>query len=243
MLAAVHTNGVIDSPIINFQMNEIVNTIAFEKSIAEGGGKWPFLQLLKRRGTRRRVVILVTLASVTMLSGNNIVLFYLGSMLKEAGVTDKDDQLIINIILNAFSVIVAVVGTLLIDRMGRKNLGLASMVSMTVFMFMLGALTEGYGRGGYKEGVYASVASIFLFLGAYCFGMTPLNTVYSPEVINYTLRAQGLGFFMSVSSGFGYVIYCFFVLGGGLFSFLFFSTCYLKNACGSLGKRGERNRG
>lgn len=205
ILAATHTNGEIDSPTVWIQYREIVDTIAFEKSFAERAGKTPFWELLKTKGARKRLMIIVTLNCVSMLSGNNIVTYYTGSMLTNAGITDTDTQLQINVYLNLFSFIVAVSGTLLIDKMGRKPLGLTSMILMTVFMFLLGALTKVYGDTTYKPGIYATVGSLFLFSGAYAFGMTPLNTAYSPEVLNYSLRAQGLGFFTTFQSGLGYV--------------------------------------
>ncbi|ORY16575.1 sugar transporter [Clohesyomyces aquaticus] len=205
VLAAAHTNGEVDDPTVWIQYREILDTIEFERSFAQDGQK-AFWNLLKTRGARRRLMIILTLSCVSMLSGNNIVTFYTGQMLTNAGITDTDTQLQINIYLNLFSFVVAVAGTLLIDSLGRKPLGLISMTLMTAFMFILGALTKLYGASSNKSGIYGTVASIFLFNGAYCFGMTPLNTAYSPEVLNYSLRAQGLGFFTTVQSGLGLMV-------------------------------------
>jgi hypothetical protein len=77
------------------------------------------------------------------MSGNNVIAYYLGSMLDAAGITDVTTQLEINIILNAWSFVCAIVGTLLMDKLGRKTLCLFACVSMTVFLFVIGALTEG----------------------------------------------------------------------------------------------------
>jgi len=202
VLAAAHTNGVVDDAIVLVQYREILDTIEYERAFATEHSS-AFVQMLKTKGFRKRMLIIVTLSCVSMLSGNNIVTFYTGSMLTNAGITDPDTQLQINIYLNLFSFVVAVIGTSLIDKMGRKPLGLASMTAMTGFMFMLGALTKVYGTSDNTSGILATVAAVFLFNGAYCFGMTPLNTAYSPEVLNYTHRAQGLGFFTTLQSGLG----------------------------------------
>jgi len=202
VLAAAHTNGVVDDAVVLVQYREILDTIEYERAFASSK-RSAFWEMLKTRGFRKRMTIIVILSCVSMLSGNNIVTFYTGSMLTNAGITDPDTQLQINIYLNLFSFVVAVIGTSLIDKMGRKPLGLASMTAMTVFMFLLSALTKAYGTSENRSGIFATVASIFLFNGAYCFGMTPLNTAYSPEVLNYTHRAQGLGFFTTLQSGLG----------------------------------------
>lgn len=202
VLAASHANGKIDDPIVWIQYREIQDTIEFERSVGRNGYA-AFCNLLKMRGSRKRLAIILTLSCVSMLSGNNVVTYYTGSMLTNAGIVDTDTQLLITVYLNVFSLFLAVAGTLLIDRLGRKLLGLVSMISMTAFMFVLAGLTKVYGHSTYHPGIYGTVASIFLFNGSYAFGMTPLNTVYPPEVLNYSLRAQGLGFFTSFQSGLG----------------------------------------
>jgi hypothetical protein len=43
------------------------------------------------------------------------------------------------------------------------------------------------------SGVYGTVAAVFLFQGSYSFGWTPLAFMYAPEVLNYSIRANGMG--------------------------------------------------
>lgn len=45
------------------------------------------------------------------------------------------------------------------------------------------------------SGNYATVAAIFLFQGAYSIGWTPLLYLYPPEVMNYSIRSNGMGVF------------------------------------------------
>ena len=104
-------------------------------------------------------------------------------------------------------------GTYLTDHAGRKALCLFACVSMTIMLFIVGGLTKGkipssllftstntrsfaaYGNGGSNgnsSGVYGTVASIFLFQGAYSVGVTPLTILYPPEVLNYSIRSNGM---------------------------------------------------
>jgi hypothetical protein len=110
----------------------------------------------------------------------------------------------------------SIVGTYFADIWGRKPTAIASTASLTVFLFIVGALTKGlfelalpgthvadqvntvYGTSSNTSGVYGTVAAIFLFQGAYSFGWTPLLYLYPPEVLNYPIRANGMGVFQFV---------------------------------------------
>jgi hypothetical protein len=55
-----------------------------------------------------------------------------------------------------------------------------------------------YGTSTNQAGILATIAAIFLFQGAYSFGWTPLLYLYPPEVLNYPIRATGMGIFTFV---------------------------------------------
>jgi MFS family permease len=95
--------------------------------------------------------------------------------------------------LNVFCLVCALCGTLFADKIGRRQNALTSTILLTIFLYLVGALTKLYGTSGYKPGVYGTVACIFLFMGSYSFGWTPLLYLYPPEVLNYPIRANGLG--------------------------------------------------
>jgi hypothetical protein len=48
---------------------------------------------------------------------------------------------------------------------------------------------------------------IFLFQGAYSFGWTPLLYVIPPEILNYAIRANGMGVFQIALNGIAYVFF------------------------------------
>ena len=136
-------------------------------------------------------------------------------MLTNAGITDSETQLQLvsrleprspifsrelglmmcwqNVILNAWCLVCALTGTYFAERIGRRLNALCSTSSLTVFLYLVGVLTKFYGTSTDKSGVYATVAMIFLFQGAYSFGWTPLAYLYPPEVLNYPIRTVGMG--------------------------------------------------
>jgi hypothetical protein len=62
-------------------------------------------------------------------------------------------------------------------------------------------LSQVYGTSTNTSGIYGTVAAIFLFQGAYSVGWTPLLYLYPPEVLNYPIRANGMGVFTFFLNG------------------------------------------
>lgn len=87
------------------------------------------------------------------------------------------------------------IGTLYTDKIGIKATALISTAAMAIAIYLVGALTELYGDSDDKAGIYATVAMIFMFIGAYSFGWTPLLYLVPAEVLNYRIRANGMSFF------------------------------------------------
>lgn len=113
-------------------------------------------------------------------------------MLSQAGVSDSTTQLQINVILASWQLVIAITGSCLAERLGRRVLSLSSLGMCSIFFYILAGLTAKYGTSGDKPGTYGTIACIFLFSGAYSFGITPLTAMYAPEVLSYEMRANGI---------------------------------------------------
>ncbi|KAJ7643950.1 MFS sugar transporter-like protein [Roridomyces roridus] len=189
-VALTHANGDMNDPVVQAQYKEIIDTMEYEKSAPQ---PLSVKQMFKTPSARKRIILCTSVAVFSTVAGNVTVSYYLGQMLTNAGITNPTTQLQINIILNAFCLVCSLVGTYYVDRIGRKATAILSISSLTVFLFLVGALTKIYGNSTNTSGIYATVAMIFLFQGAYSFGWTPLLYVYPPEVLNYAMRANGMG--------------------------------------------------
>jgi hypothetical protein len=127
-------------------------------------------------------------------------------MLTQAGVTDSTTQLEVNIIMNAWCLVISIFGTSMANKLGRKKLAAYSTGLLTLFLFLVGALTKLYGDSTNQSGIYATVAMIFLFQGSYSFGWTPLTVLYPPEVLNYSIRSAGMGLYTFLVNGLGLMV-------------------------------------
>jgi MFS family permease len=108
--------------------------------------------------------------------------------------------------MSAWSLVLSLIGTVFADSLGRRWLALISTALCAVFIFLTGAFSDLYGDGGNKSGSYATVAMMFLFMGSYSFGWTPLTVLYPVEVLNYSTRAVGMGMYNFWANGIGLMI-------------------------------------
>lgn len=113
-------------------------------------------------------------------------------MLTQAGISDSKVQLEINVILSVWQLVCAVTGSCLAEKLGRRVLALASLGSCSMFFFLFSGLSSKFGKSTDTSGVYGTISCIFLFLGSYSFGITPLTAMYAPEVLAYNMRATGI---------------------------------------------------
>lgn len=226
VLAQIYSNGELENATV--QTEYLLITDSLDRSV-EADTVWKVVRdMVKKPSDRKRTLLMLSVAVFSMWSGNNIVSFYLGDMLDQAGITDSTTQLQIvsraslrfgkhstdeylqNIILNSFCLVVALIGTVSVDRIGRKRLALWSSGLETVFLFLVGALTKLYGTSTNTSGIYGTIAMIFLFQGSYSFGWTPLSMLYPPEVLNFRLRSVGMGIYTFAAEAAGLVtVYAF----------------------------------
>ena len=190
-IAQCCSNSDITAPQAQATLLQIVQAWELERNFEEPSLK----DIAKSPGLRKRMLIVLTVAAFSQLTGSGLFSYYLGSALTNAGVTDSTTQLEINIILNSFCLVVAVVGTFLAERLGRKRLAEISTAGCMIFLILIGVLTKYYGTSSNTSAIYATVAMIFLAQGSYSFAWTPLAVMYPPEILNYSLRSAGMAWF------------------------------------------------
>ncbi|KAF5011443.1 hypothetical protein FDECE_2432 [Fusarium decemcellulare] len=176
-------------PQVQTQYREVIDTLEYEKN---EGRSVNFADMLKNRANRKRLLLALSVAPLAMLTGSNIITYYFGSMLTQAGLGDPTTQLKVNVCLSSWQLVVAVFGSTMAEKLGRRFLALTSLGLCSMFFYMLAGLTAKFGESKDLAGTYGTIACIFLFLGSYSFGITPLTAMYAPEVLPYNMRANGI---------------------------------------------------
>lgn len=89
-LALACSSGDETDAIVLAQYKEITDTLDWER---ENGETLGIMQMFKGKSVRKRMMLNMSVAVISILSGNNIISFYLGTMLDNAGITDSTTQL------------------------------------------------------------------------------------------------------------------------------------------------------
>lgn len=142
-------------------------------------------------------------------------------MLTIAGITSTTTQLQVNVILSCWAFAVAVVGSFLLDVVGRRIQAISAIIGMICSLYLLGGLTKsmcslhhmrlyriaadlsGYGESQSQSGIYGTLAALFLFQGFYSISITPMTSLYPTEVLPYRIRNTGIAIFRFLNCSFG----------------------------------------
>jgi len=197
LLAHYHADGNDQDPLVQFEYQEICAAIE-EERIQKAVG---WLDLVKTPGMRKRMRIIIAIAFFSQWSGNGLVSYYLNQVFDTIGITDPVEQLLINCFLNLWSLILATLGGLFCDRIGRRPLFLYATGFMFLFFLLQTVCSSQFALHGNKAAGNAVVLFIFLYSGAYAPAYSPLITSYTLEILPFALRAKGYTIFaFSVSA-------------------------------------------
>ncbi|GAA6023124.1 hypothetical protein JCM8202_004682 [Rhodotorula sphaerocarpa] len=195
ILAQQHANGKEDDPLVLFELGEIEGAI--EREIIQKQG---FRAFFKTKGNRHRLLILLSVGTGTQGLGNAVLSYYLAPVLILAGITSSVQQTGLNVGLQIFNLIAALIGASLTERVGRRPLWKISSGAMLVAFSGLLAMSAGFAETGKKNLGFASIAFIFLSYGAYDIAWTPLAYSYTTEILPYSLRASGISLLIWVQN-------------------------------------------
>jgi len=174
-------------PMVLYTFEEMKNAIETEK--AQGRTNW--IALFNSKGMRRRSFTMMGLALAGQWSGNGLVTYYLSPVLNTIGLTDRVQQLAINLSLSVWNFICGYVSGFQAERFGRK----AIMLTMTILMFFfLVAVTICSARYNITHSNVAGdfvVLFIFLFTGCYQFGWPSIMLLYCTEIVPFSMRSKG----------------------------------------------------
>ncbi|KAG8214166.1 major facilitator superfamily domain-containing protein [Butyriboletus roseoflavus] len=211
ILAYYHANGNDQDPLVEYEFEEITEAIKFDREVSANVG---WTSLFKKVGNRRRMRIITALAFFSQWSGNGLVSYCTYSALREAldhgnndftpdlnkvfdaiGITSPTTQLLVNGILGIWSLICALTGSALCDKVGRRPLFLTAISGMLLFWalqtvcFAVDSIYHDINAG------YVVIVMIFLYSTFYTIAFSPLIVSYTIEILPFPLRAKGFTWF------------------------------------------------
>ncbi|KAG2542761.1 polyol transporter 5-like [Panicum virgatum] len=160
---------------------------------SRGEGVWKELLINPSRPVRRMLVAGLGLMFIQQATGVDCVVMYSPRVFAQAGIKSKTNSLGASMAVGACKTFFIPISTLLLDRIGRRPLLLASGGGMAIFLFTLA--TSLHMMDQRPEGEAAalgavSIAAMLAFVASFASGLGPVAWVYCSEIYPLRLRAQ-----------------------------------------------------
>ncbi|KAF2140766.1 uncharacterized protein K452DRAFT_50984 [Aplosporella prunicola CBS 121167] len=191
VLTTYHGGGNPDSVWVMLQLREYEEYLELE-----GADKrwWDYRCLFRDRASRYRIACNIVISIFGQWAGNAVLTYFMSSLLTSAGYKSPVAKANINLIYSCEQFVIAVLGALCVDKLGRRFLLLAANLGCAVVWIGMTAATAVFAQRGDVASSKAATAMIFLFGAVFSFGFTPLQALYPVEVLSFEQRAKGMAF-------------------------------------------------
>jgi len=189
ILGKYHANGNNNHPTVQFEYQEIKETIRLEY---ESKSNSSYLDFFRTKGNRYRLAVLISLGIFSQWSGNAIISNYASTLYATAGVEDSTAQLGLSAGQTVLALIVSLTMAMLVDKIGRRTSFLAAtggMFGTFVFWTLTSGLYDEHNSPGADK---AMIFFIWVFGVMYALAWSGLLVAYAIEILPYKLRAKGL---------------------------------------------------
>lgn len=159
-----------------------------------------WLAFVKTPANRRRLGIIVLFGAAAQLAGNGVVQYFLVPVLRQVGITKPAQTAGINSGLSVWNWLCAIIGALLVERVGRRTLVLFSFAGMLICFTIVTGLSGGYASTKNPSLGLSIVPFIFLFMGFYSSALTPVPLLYIPEITPLSIRAKAVGLYLTCTN-------------------------------------------
>lgn len=192
VLTRYHANGAPNHPLIDLEVREMIASLRDEPPVTEWRSFFDLRQLVKTRGRRYRLALNVTFAWFSQFSGNNVISYYLPSLLANVGITSTNMKLLLNIIYALVGWIFSSAGAHFHDRIGRRKMFLISTMGMVIALAITAGTAADFDKTENKSSSGASIAFIYVFGAVFSFAYTSMQPIYPTEIISNDARAKGV---------------------------------------------------
>nr|QFR37163.1 MFS transporter [Cyberlindnera americana] len=197
LLLKYHTGNSTDpraSELVEFELREIESALEAEKL---AGASSKYSDFWYRPSYRKRIFLVLFIATMMQLSGNGLVSYYLNKVLNSIGITDTSKQLQINMCLMIFNFVICVVCCATCHLFRRRTLFITCVVGMLITYIIWTALSAENEKQNFSNKSLANgvLAMIFFYYMFYDIGINGLPFLYVTEILPYSHRAKGINLF------------------------------------------------
>ena len=188
ILVKCHGNGNWDDPLVQAEFWEMGDALKAEQQAKSAGLKL----FIQTPANRKRLAILVTLATFGQWSGNGLVSYYLTKILSSIGITDQRELTMLNGTISTVNYATALISAVLSTKIGRRPMFIGGGVAMFLTFSALTTSIAVYNTNGSTAASKSALGFIFIYYTSFNVCLNPLLFLYPTEVLPYRLRAMGL---------------------------------------------------
>jgi sugar porter (SP) family MFS transporter len=188
VLADLHGEGSPDHPDVRLQLAEMENKIP-----KAGSDKrwWDYRELFNTRAARHRMICVIGMSWIGQYSGNVLVSYYFPVIIAQTGIDNPHTQLLLNALNPVISLVAAVMGALLLDRVGRRPFLLSGVMGMSLCLAIITGCTKLSVDSMNVAAGHAGIFFLYLFSAIFAFCLVPLLPFYISETLATETRAKG----------------------------------------------------
>jgi len=191
VLIKYHAEGNPNSEFVKAEIMEIKTTLQIELEHS----KQSWMDMIRTAGMRRRVVIGSLLGLFTQLSGNVVISYFLGDVLKLIGYTDPTFQAQYNLGNQCWSLVCGVSAALVVMRFRRRTMYLTGILSILAVYVGWTTCTALFIVDKSDIAAKMSLFWIYAYSPAYNLCFNALTYTYLIEIFPYAQRARGIAIF------------------------------------------------
>lgn len=189
ILGKYHADGNEQDPVVQFEYNEIRETLRLEFLYRKSSR---YVDFFTTKGNRWRFLVIFTLGIFSQWSGNGILSYYSNIVYDSVGITSTTSKLGLDAGNKVMSLIVSIGCAFLIDRVGRRPLFLIATSGMFVFFLALTITGARYSANNQRGVGILAVVWVWFHGVAYMVAWSGLLVAFTVEVLPFKLRAKGL---------------------------------------------------
>ena len=140
---------------------------------------------LAARNLRMVMVIGIGLAVLQQVTGINTVIYYSPTILQEVGLA-SDNAILSAVPIGVVNIVMTVVAILMIDKVGRRPLLIASLTGMVISIAGLGFVFE------LDAGGTLAVTCLILYVASFAIGMGPIFWLLISEIYPQRVRGEAM---------------------------------------------------
>ncbi|KAG2104715.1 general substrate transporter [Suillus discolor] len=196
-----HANGGDErTPLVASELAQIRYALNLEREYASGKS---YLRCFSTPGNRQRIFTIIWIAvfsqwrfdqfrsGLMIVVDLRLVSYYFNIVLDRVGITQTRTKAAINGGLQIFNLASALVGVMVVDKLGRRKTFLISNIGMLTAFSMWTVTTALFSQSGNVAAARATVPLIFIYSFFYDLADTSMLVMYTLEILPYNIRAKG----------------------------------------------------